>query len=353
MKHAITAVAFSIFLAGCGQEQPNAPRPDVTVNSQTLAAPMELSERRFTGQVTVAEMTALAFRANGQIRERLVNAGDKVTKGQLLAKLDDVNAKQALTEAQARHQLLSRNLARSQKLLSQGMLAQAEFDELRANVRLAKVSVDTAQAALRYTELRAPFDGVIDQLQKQAFEFVGVGETVLSMYRNDRTDVVLKLADSLLMQAHNLAQHPSYRPQVSIGNDQPSYPMAFHEQAMLLDPSVGAYQTRLVSNEPLPLLPGQAVTIRMDLTQAGLPAVQGYEVPITAVQSMGANNGYRIWRIEDNQAQPVNIQISRINNQGVLISGDLQQGDQIITSQLSRLRPNMPVRQAQSEALSQ
>ncbi|EGV19147.1 efflux RND transporter periplasmic adaptor subunit [Thiocapsa marina] len=112
---------------------------------------------------------------NGVVDEVLVSAGQHVTKGDLLLRMDQREAQARLLEAKARvararveTEKAGRDLTRSQELFDRGLIAieelkDAELQQLAASAEeeAAKAAEATAQVALEHTELRAPFDGIV------------------------------------------------------------------------------------------------------------------------------------------------------------------------------------------------
>jgi RND family efflux transporter MFP subunit len=112
---------------------------------------------------------------NGVVDEVLVSAGQHVSKGDLLLRMDQREAQAKLLEAKARVararvevEKAGRDLVRSQELFDRGLIAieelkDAELEQLAATAEeeAAKAAEATSQVALEHTELRAPFDGIV------------------------------------------------------------------------------------------------------------------------------------------------------------------------------------------------
>ncbi|QIZ76341.1 efflux RND transporter periplasmic adaptor subunit [Ferrimonas lipolytica] len=350
---AVTAIVAALTLSGCGRAPDETALPIAAVNVVTVAQSQQKTERYFTGQVVVAELTNLSFRIEGKLEQLDLVQGQKVRKGQLLAQLDDTSARQNWYDANAQHQLLQRNYSRSEQLLKKGLLAQSEFDELSANLRLASVNLGIAAAQLSYTELRAPFAGVIDQINKENYETAAAGESVISIYRDDRTDVELQISDTLLMGTGGLTRNEDYQPMVESDSHPEPLAMNYLEHSLQIDSSTGAFHARISTDKPTKLLPGEAVRIRINLADAGLPVINGYLVPLSAVQPQSDNHGFQVWRVEDGVVAPVPVTVENIGQQGALISGPITPGEQLVTTRLSQLRPQQQVEVVSQEHSAQ
>lgn len=331
-------------LAACGSDQQHQSQAPQLVQTITLDTPQHLLERRFNGQVAVAELTRMAFRIEGKMVSLAVLPGQEVQQGQILARLDDTIQRQQLEDATAQQQLLQKQWERASKLLGKGLMAQSDFDEIDANLRLARVSADSAKAQLSYTELRAPFNGIVDTLEQQAHETTAPGETVLTLYRSDRIDVEIQLPDTLLSHAISFSPTMSYQPKVTLKGQAEAIPMRYLEHSLRLDPQTGAYVAKLALDHPQwQVLPGEAAEVSIDLKAAGLPVTSGYRLPLTALQATDAANRFQIWRVRGETAEPTTVEVAQMSQEGALVMGALAGGDRIITSGLAKLRPNKAV----------
>ena len=96
--------------------------------------------------------------------------GDKVVKGQVIARLDQTDFKIQLNDKQAGYDKSKANFTRSATLLEPGHISQREYDEIKAAYSTAEAHLKTAKQNLIYTELKAPFDGSITKTHVDNFE---------------------------------------------------------------------------------------------------------------------------------------------------------------------------------------
>lgn len=149
------------------------------------------------------EETVVFARANGYVKKWLVDIGDKVTEGQLLAEIDApdldreieqgraqlAQAQASLAQARATHDLAATNLARSEKLAAAGVSSQQDLDQKRgeakvddANVLVAQAAVATAEANIHkldelkaFSKVAAPFAGTVTARTVQRGQLVTAG----------------------------------------------------------------------------------------------------------------------------------------------------------------------------------
>lgn len=139
-----------------------------------------------SGYVVARRKAAVASKGTGTLVYLGVDEGDKVKKGQVIARLDDSDvvatlqrAKENLRLAQADLHDAKQSLDRMRTLLNERVVAQAEFDSAEARYKRVVASIDAAKFAVREAEVAventriiAPFDGTV--LKKNA----DVGEIV-------------------------------------------------------------------------------------------------------------------------------------------------------------------------------
>jgi HlyD family secretion protein len=139
-----------------------------------------------TGALAAVRTVQVGTQVSGQLAEILVDFNARVTKGQLLARIDPTLARQAVADAQASlDRVMAEQVAaqqehqRNQLLVKEGLLAPSAFEPMqtrlavaKANVSSARVAVQRARQNLAYTEIRSPIDGVVVERN------VDVGQTV-------------------------------------------------------------------------------------------------------------------------------------------------------------------------------
>lgn len=108
----LSAITLAV-LTGCDSQPQSFNEPPLYVSTVSVDAPVKSQYRTFKGQVVPAEQTPIAFRRAGEIQHVLVNAGDLVKQGQMIAKLDDSKEKQVMNDAQAQYNLAIRQLKRA------------------------------------------------------------------------------------------------------------------------------------------------------------------------------------------------------------------------------------------------
>ncbi|USD64019.1 efflux RND transporter periplasmic adaptor subunit [Vibrio sp. SCSIO 43136] len=352
-KLAIAAAVSSILLLqGCKPEVQFSEQPTLTVSTLTVDAPVQSQFRHFNGLVIPAEQTPLAFRLSGEVVQIGVKEGQSVKKGQLLAKLDDRKLSQQLAEAKTQYELARKQRSRAKELVSKGMVSQAEFDELTANLKLAKAQFEMQQKQMDYTELHAPFDGVISNVAVEQFEPAPQGTAVVTMYRNDKVYVQIQMSDTVLSMLNPDANKGAYLPNVTFSGYEQSHRMTYLEHTSEPSQQSKSYELWLTMDQVQPaILPGTSAVVDVDMKAAGLGTNAGYLLPMTVLQAGTTDGEFYVWKWQEGKAVRVPVGVDQVTGNGVLISTGVEQGDELVSSSLKKLREGQPVVKAEGKAL--
>ena len=185
------------------QPAPVAARPALTVTStraQSSALPIKLSAN---GNVAAWQEASIGAEISGlRLSEVLVNVGDVVQRGQVLARFaseavqsDVAQARAAVTEASANAQEASANADRVRTLQNSGVFSGQQINQYLTAEQTAKARVESVKAGLaaqmlrlQYAEVRAPDGGVISARLATVGAVVGAGTELFRLIRQGRLE---------------------------------------------------------------------------------------------------------------------------------------------------------------------
>ncbi|MDN2481433.1 efflux RND transporter periplasmic adaptor subunit [Vibrio agarivorans] len=331
---------------GCSPVVEHRDKPQQPIRTLTMQTPIEGQERVFNGQVVPAELTPLSFLRSGELQHVTVSEGERVEEGQVIATLDNDTAAQQLADAKARLHLAASQLSRGKELKENNMISQAELDELSASHKLSHANYKLALRQLDYTELKAPYAGLVSEVLKQDFEQVSVGEPVVTIYDPSQVYVEISVSDSILARVEKGAKTTEYQPTAVFSGDSETYHLSYLEHTSELHQSSQSYQMWLsMPQTDRQIAPGTSVAVTVDMTRANLSYTPGFSVPMTAIDVDQHN--FFVWKVEDNAVFRTPVQVDRVDFNGAVITNGLQQGDVIANSNLRKLREGMIIQGAQ------
>ncbi|MBI3146063.1 MAG: efflux RND transporter periplasmic adaptor subunit [Pseudogulbenkiania sp.] len=304
----------------------------------------------FAGEIRARQDTPLAFRIGGKIVERLVNAGDRVKKGQVLARLDasdyalELTAKQAQLAA-ARSDLAQQqaDLARSRELLGKQFISQAQVDRQQNAVNAARAQLEQAQAELAgsrnqtgYATLRADADGVIGSVSAEAGQVVAAGQPVARLALDGAREVAIQVPENALA-----ALRAAKTLQVKLWADGQNYRGTLRELAADADPATRTYAARISldgANAALPL--GMSATVTLPPQDSG----RNLQLPLSAL--LDQDGRHYVWVIDPKSHQVARREVAvlGIGDSFVSVGGTLKTGEQVVSAGVHLLRDGQQVR---------
>lgn len=350
----------------------------VQVAEVTVEGGLAGSVLNASGYVVAQQQATIAAQITGMVTEVLVHEGEKVEKGQLIARLDD-RAVRSVAEAAAgqlqageaaveQYKALAeryrRDLQRKRVLAAEEAVSQAGLEEAVADykqteaqvayytglVTLYRNNLDTAKTQLSYAEIRAPFAGVVTERYAHPGEMISpqavggftqtgictivdmsslevdvdVNETFIARLSPGQTaSIVLDAYPDLRLAAHVITIVPTANQQKATVKVR----VAFDKPDARVLPQMSA-QVWFEAGTPKP----------------GEQAVATILVPQSAIHT-GTGSAY-VYRLEDGTVQRVTVRTAPARKGLVRILSGLSEGDRVVTSSESPLTDGKKVRES-------
>ncbi|MFQ5348276.1 MAG: efflux RND transporter periplasmic adaptor subunit [Rhodothalassiaceae bacterium] len=309
--------------------------------------------RGFTGRVISRRRSDLGFELAGQLVAVLVDDGDRVEAGQVLARLDtarlDARRRELVAqraEAQANRDLAEKTRARNAALFRDGHIAAQRLDEAEAQAAAARARVaalDASIAALDVdrakAEIRAPFKGVIERRFIDEGTVVAAGTPVLRLVESDMLEAEVGLP---LRFAQGL-KRGDHLPLATVDHD-----ILFARVKGIVPVVRGETRTALVTlslagSAAAGISDGALVTLEMeDRIDA-----EGFWIPVRALTAdvRGLWRVYKVAQDDDGGGRVVfeNVQILYSEDGRAFVSGTVSEGDLIIAGGVARVTPGRKV----------
>jgi membrane fusion protein (multidrug efflux system) len=297
--------------------QPGVIRDELEVTG-TLVANQEVD--------IVSELTRKVVRVH-------VKEGSKVREGALLFQMDDADLQAQLERLHQQEKLAILNEERLKDLISHEAIAQQDYDEAATNLSVLKAQVRELQVAISKTRITAPFSGQIGIINIYPGSIVSVN-TVLT---NIEDISVIKVEFTVPEKYTNVIE-PGTEHTFTIASDDKEYKTRVTARAAGLSESTRTLLVRAVTANPDgKLLPGQSARLNLTLNMSN----QALTVSSNAL--IPSSKGYTVYVSRKNKVVPVPVEIGQRGAGTVEITGGLQKGDTIITSNLLRLVPGADV----------
>ncbi|MGK6312090.1 efflux RND transporter periplasmic adaptor subunit [Neorhizobium sp. DT-125] len=269
--------------------------------------------------------------ATGTIHEIMVSSGEKVVKGQVLARLDD--DEQVIERDKAQVSLRS---AQEKSASYKNLQSVSRLDVLDAQIaeEAAKLALSTAELNLRRRDIAAPIDGIAGIVAVNIGDNVTTQTSIVTI--DDRSAI---LVDFWAPERFAVAIEPGQAVEAS-SIARPGQVFTGKVEAIdnRVDPASRTMRIRArVENPDDVLRAGMAFNVGMRFAGEKYPSVD----PL-AVQWDG--EGSYVWLVKDNTSVKTRVRVVQRNPDTVLVEAGLNEGDRVVTEGLQRVREGAPVR---------
>ena len=299
----------------------------------------------YVGIVEEREATAVSFTGMGVVKRVLVNEGQTVSRGQLIAEMDDTQARNLLSGAEASMAQANDALQRYGLLHDNGSLPEVQWVEIQSKVAQAKSQLEVARKNLADCRLVAPVSGIIGRKQ------IGAGETALPSQAVvtilDISTVKVKVSVPEAEVSGITANTSSI---IKVDAISRSFEGGRVEKGVQADAMTHTYDIRIhVANGDRKLLPGmvasvQFVAVPQQQTEQTEQAGQTVMLPVTAVQKKSVNTGLQadgslfVWTVNsDSTAHRTAVTIGETIGNRIVVTTGVKQGQRIVTEGYQKL----------------
>ena len=292
---------------------------------------------------------------SGTIQKLHVNFNDQVTAGQILAELDPSLLSATLKQSQANLASVEANLrlartkeARARKLVALGFVVQSQLDEAvevldaaKAQVKVVKAQIERDEANLRYSTIRSPISGIVIARP------VDIGQTVAASFQ---TPTLFQIAQDLkVMQIDTSIAEADIgkiklQQEVSFSVDTfPDKNFSGKVKQIRLNPTIQqnvvTYNVVIAAdNSEGTLLPGMTAHVQINTQQH----TQVLRVPNAALrykpsdaELVNKDSSPKLYKVIQGKPASFNVKLGIADNLYTeIVSGDLKEGDQVITREL-------------------
>lgn len=349
-RSSLVAAALLIAITGCsGEAQTTAAenQNDKLVKTITLSSVDRGGYREFPAVVEASEEATLAFRVSGELNSLYVTAGQHVETGDTMATLDPTDYQIAVDQAKANYDLAKVQFDRAKTLLDKQLASKAGFDEAQAQLKVAEATLKSARTNLAYTELHAPFAGQVAQRFVENYESITAQQPVFSLQKNTVVDVAVQIPEDMLS---NVDKDSQYQPEVRFDTHPDQvFRAKLKEYDTDADAATNTYKVvfQLARPETFNVFPGMSATVRAQLDQIMKVKNGGWNVPAAAIFSDGtgaSEQSYVFVVNNSNQLEKRAVTLGSITDDGFVVTGGLQNGEQIVAAGVHRLKAGETIR---------
>ena len=355
---AVIPMMLSFGLVGCGPdevvERPEVARPVkmLTVGLATGDETLEIS-----GSVHAAQSAELGFEVAGRMSERLVEEGQVVTAGQVVAKLDPRDYQVRRDRARASRDTAKADYDRYAKAFAANAVTEQQVTRSKGQYEVKQADLDVAQKALDDTELRAPFGGRIAKRLVDDFANVNAKQAVMVLQDESSLELRVDVAERDWVQGDSstsrdeLTKMINPRVQVaSLGERQ--FPAYLKELSASADPVTRTYQVTFGFASPTDanVSPGMTGSVIVDRYKRNITRAAGLAVPANVVIADVDGKSF-VWVVDASTMRVSKrpVELGELSGANASILSGLSTGDRIVASGVHSVTENMLVRELEKQ----
>lgn len=296
---------------------------------------------RFAGVTQARNRAVLSFAVPARVLSRTIESGSTVQQGQILARLDDREfrnavalAHAAVTELDAQLAQAKRDRIRMKRLFESDVVPVAEFEKVATRQTALESSLQAAAARLKETRrllnetvLKAPFDGTITGVHIQPGEWAVPGQPAIELTGDGEIELLVHVPETML---DRISAGQKVQVQLPFtGNRIVPGRISSVAKAALTAGRLFPLKVDLAS-EP-GVIAGLTAELIVDLSARGV-----LTVPLSAIVNPGASRPYLFIYINGTVSKR-QVTLGGIIDDRIIVSGDIAAGNQVVISGQSRL----------------
>lgn len=342
-------------LGACDSKTPvaqEAPRPVRTLVLQIQEIDVI---GQFPAEIRPRIESALGFRVGGKIIERMVQAGQEVKPGQVLARLDAADLKlnedasrAQLAAAQAEQQQTRADLKRYTELRDRGFISAAQYDARKAAADAAQARYEQARASVavqanqaQYAALIANAEGVVTAVDAEVGQVVAAGQAVFRVAGSNAKEAAFQVPENRVDQVRRAGLA-----EVELWAGGPILQGKVREIAASADALTRAFAVRVSLIDPPPTVQfGMTATVRFTARRTdALPTV-----PLSALLHEQNQTWVWLFTAETSKVHRVPVKVLTVGDSVAVLEG-VQAGAEVVTAGAHMLREGQTVKRLESES---
>ncbi|GGB94060.1 efflux RND transporter periplasmic adaptor subunit [Dyadobacter sediminis] len=287
-----------------------------------------------SGTVLPNEEVNLMSEISGRLVKLDIQEGSLVSKGQLIAKINDRELQAQLQKVAYNQELSKKIEERQKKLLNVEAINLEEYDVTSNNIRLLKAEQEVIEAQLEKTEIRAPFSGRIGLKYISEGAYLAPGTSIVTIVQSNPVKIDFTVPEK-------------YTPNIKVGNvvkfSLDGDPATYNASIIAIDPKVDenmrTLRVRAVAKNPGGrFVPGMFVKVLADL-EANRSAMM---IPTEAI--VPVLKGKKVFVVKNGKAQEALVTTGLRTDKRIQVIEGLNPGDSLITSGIIAIKPNTAVK---------
>ncbi len=327
----MSLLAMALTATSCGNGHDKQEKAPTRVKTEVVKSTNDGTSKPYVGIVEEREGTAVSFTSMGVVRHMLVSEGQAVSRGQLIADMDDTQARNMLAVAESTMEQANDALKRYGMLHDNGSLPEVKWVEIQSKVSQAESQLAIAKKNLADCQLRAPVSGIIGKKNLNAGETAMPSQAVVTILDISTVKVKISVPEADIKHIDNTT--------TSIINVEAASKQVHGgliEKGVQADALTHTYAVRInVENTDRKLLPGMVANVQLGTAEGESVAIP--TLPVTSVQKR-ADGSLFVWVVSsDNTAHRKAVTVGQTMGTRIAITQGIADGERVVTEGYQKL----------------
>jgi len=324
-------VILLFFLLGCSSSTPSeTSTPQVGQAIPVSLVPLQSTTMSMSitgsGTFSTKDETLLSFKLGGIVAKVLVEEGDAVKAGQIVASLDLTEIQAGVRQSKLAYEKALRDHQRAARLYTDSVATLEQFENSKTALEIAEQQLNTANFNLAQSQIRATKNGFVLKKFVNPGQLVGSGTPILQINGAASGAWVLKVTLSdQQWSSIQMGDQAELTPAAS----SKWIPAKVTQKSQSADPVTGTYWVELSpeSTKEISLASGMFGKARIQPSQT----VQGWEVPFESVLDANGESGF-VFVVDGQIAKKVKVQLGKITPNSIQVLSGLENYKSLIVS---------------------
>lgn len=325
----------SLLLSACGQSDQGGKKRSSEHSVEVATAQLQSSQQplELSAVLTARQTVKVLNEEQGRLIELDAYEGDRVKRGQVLARMDDGLLRAELAKAKARRKEAVSQWKRLQVMASQGMVSQEVYSKAKTEVAVASADERLLARRVSYLSLRSPIDGVVSERQIEAGDLAQAYTHLYTVLDDSQLRARVQVSEDMLARVDEKTP-VSVRIDALGGGD---FPARILRIFPAMDPGTHQGTVEVEMSPPAGARPGQLARVELKLQPSPYPLI-----PVIALRQ--DDKGAYVYRIGANDyAQRVEVQAGHYHGDRVAIIRGVKSGDRVVVRGFLGLKSGKPV----------
>ena len=288
---------------------------------------------QITGSLKPDEEVDLAFETPGKIVNIYFHEGSRVSKGDLLAQVNDAPLQAQLKKLEAQIKLAENRVIRQETMLQKEAVSKEAYEQVQTDLATLRADIELVKANIRQTQLTAPFDGVIGLRQISVGAYASTSTIVAHL-----TKVTPLKLEVSIPERYSSELKVGSPIEFTLEGENTTFPARVYAINSHVDQDTRTLTARAIFDNPGGRIkPGRYAQIKLEKETI----TETIAIPSEAIiPEMGKD---KVFLYKNGKAQPAEIKTGLRTESMVQVIEGLQLGDTLLTTGVMQLRTDMDV----------